>query len=56
MGQPRDRDPRSAYAIYDPDQQTWEYHRVAYEVTLVQQRMLAAGLPERHIQRISAGW
>lgn len=56
VGQPRDRDPRAAYAIYDTDQNLWEFHRVAYDIPAVQARMQAAGLPERHIQRLSAGW
>ena len=56
VGQPRDRDPRAAYAIFDTDQAVWEYRRVAYDVKDVQKRMRAAGLPERHITRPSAGW
>lgn len=56
VGQPRDRDPRAAYAIYDPEQNMWEYRRVPYDISAVQERMMAANLPERHIQRLSAGW
>lgn len=56
VGQPRDRDPRASYAIFDPDEQTWSYHRVAYDVTSVQARMHLARLPQRHIQRLSTGW
>jgi diadenosine tetraphosphatase ApaH/serine/threonine PP2A family protein phosphatase len=56
VGQPRDRDPRAAYAIYDPAESTWEYRRVAYDIPAVQERMANAGLPERHIQRLSTGW
>lgn len=56
VGQPRDRDPRSAYAIYDPDQNTWDYRRVTYNIEEVQERMKAAGLPDRHIQRLAGGW
>ncbi len=56
VGQPRDRDPRAAYAVFDPDQQTWNYRRVAYDIQSVQERMLYANLPQRHIQRLSAGW
>lgn len=56
VGQPRDRDPRAAYAIYDPDQNIWEYRRVTYDIAAVQARMFAVDLPERHIQRLSAGW
>ncbi|NMC14025.1 MAG: metallophosphoesterase [Chloroflexi bacterium] len=56
VGQPRDRDTRAAYAIYNDDDQTWDYHRVAYDIPSVQKRMEAAGLPLRHIQRLTAGW
>jgi diadenosine tetraphosphatase ApaH/serine/threonine PP2A family protein phosphatase len=55
VGQPRDRDPRAAYALYFPEEQIWEYHRVPYDVDSVQERMKAAKLPERHIQRLTAG-
>ncbi|MPM74410.1 hypothetical protein SDC9_121398 [bioreactor metagenome] len=30
-GQPRDRDPRAMYAIYDSDTATITFHRVAYD-------------------------
>ena len=56
VGQPRDRDPRASYAIYDIEQNLWEYRRVQYDIASVQKRMEAAGLPERHILRLSAGW
>lgn len=56
VGQPRDRDPRAAYAIFDNAQAVWEYRRVAYDINDVQKRMMAAGLPERHIARLAAGW
>ncbi len=56
VGQPRDRDPRAAYAIFDSQEYTWEYHRIDYDIPAVQARMKAANLPDRHIQRLSAGW
>lgn len=56
VGQPRDRDPRASYAIYDAEAQTWEYHRATYDIAAVQERMRRAGLPERHIQRLAVGW
>lgn len=56
VGQPRDRDPRAAYAIFDPDKLSWEYQRVVYDVQSVQARMMAANLPDRHIQRLISGW
>jgi diadenosine tetraphosphatase ApaH/serine/threonine PP2A family protein phosphatase len=56
VGQPRDRDPRAAFAIYDTQINSWEYRRIEYDVHAVQERMIKANLPERHIQRIAAGW
>jgi len=56
VGQPRDRDPRAAYALLDMEDYTWEWHRVAYDIPSVQERMHQAKLPERHIVRLAAGW
>ncbi|MBL8097827.1 MAG: metallophosphoesterase family protein [Anaerolineales bacterium] len=56
VGQPRDRDPRAAYAIYDTDARTWTPKRVAYNIAEVQERIRAAGLPEKHALRIGEGW
>jgi diadenosine tetraphosphatase ApaH/serine/threonine PP2A family protein phosphatase len=56
VGQPRDRDPRAAYAILDLSENTWEWHRVQYDIQRVQDQMLQENLPERHIARLSAGW
>jgi diadenosine tetraphosphatase ApaH/serine/threonine PP2A family protein phosphatase len=36
VGQPRDRDPRAAYGIYDPDLNLFEYCRVSYNINAVQ--------------------
>ncbi len=56
VGQPRDRDPRAAFALYNPDDHTWTYRRVEYDIQSVQGRMAQAGLPVRHIKRLSVGW
>ena len=56
VGQPRDRDPRAAYAIYDTDGHFWEPRRVAYNVAEVQERIRQAGLPEKQAVRIAEGW
>ena len=56
VGQPRDHNPLSSYALYDPEAQTWENHRVAYDVLSVQRRILDAGLPPRHALRLAEGW
>ena len=56
VGQPRDRDPRAAYAIINPEAKIWEPHRVAYDIKSVQKRILDAGLPPRHAERLAGGW
>lgn len=56
VGQPRDRNPLAAYAIYNPDAETWEPRRVEYDIASVQKRIRAAGLPEKHAARLTDGW
>ncbi len=56
VGQPRDYNPLASYAILDLENRTLIYRRVEYDVRAVQARMLAAGLPERHIYRLTTGY
>ncbi|MDP1546792.1 MAG: metallophosphoesterase family protein [Anaerolineales bacterium] len=56
VGQPRDRDARAAYAIYDTEARTWTPQRAEYNIAEVQERIRAAGLPEKHAVRIGEGW
>ena len=56
VGQPRDRDPRAAYAIYNSEQNVWEPRRVMYNIPEVQKRIRDANLPEKHAIRIAEGW
>jgi diadenosine tetraphosphatase ApaH/serine/threonine PP2A family protein phosphatase len=56
VGQPRDLDPRASYALLDTQALTWEPRRVAYAIADVQERILAAGLPERQAIRLVGGW
>ena len=56
VGQPRDHDPRAAYALLDTEALTWQSKRVPYDVEAVQQKILAANLPERHALRLIEGW
>ena len=55
IGQPRDGDPRAAFAIADLGQRVVEFWRVPYDVAAVQQRMRSANLPEPLIQRLTVG-
>ena len=55
VGQPRDRDPRSSYAIYDSSVSTIERYRVAYDIAKTQQKMKTEGLPLHLIDRLNHG-
>jgi predicted phosphodiesterase len=45
VGQPRDRDPRASYAIYDDEADRVFIYRVNYRVSMARRRILQAGLP-----------
>ncbi len=45
VGQPRDRDPRAGYAIYDSDQRRLYVYRANYRVAMARRRIIQAGLP-----------
>ena len=55
VGQPRDRDPRSSYVMYDADGGSVEIRRVPYPLERTQERMRAAGIPAFLIDRLGAG-
>jgi len=56
VGQPRDHDPRAAYAIFNPETNIWEPHRIEYDIYSVQKRIQDAKLPGRHALRLLKGW
>ena len=55
IGQPRNRDPRSSFAVYDTDKQTVTRYLVPYDIAAAQEKVRAAGLPERLAQRLAIG-
>lgn len=55
IGQPRDTDPRAAFAVADLEHDVVEFWRVAYDISAVQKRMRAAHLPEPLVQRLVVG-
>jgi putative phosphoesterase len=55
VGQPRDRDPRAAYAVVDLDGLTVTEHRVEYDVEAVQEAVREAGLPSGTADRLTEG-
>jgi diadenosine tetraphosphatase ApaH/serine/threonine PP2A family protein phosphatase len=56
VGQPRDRDRRASYALFDPEFETWAIKRVEYDIHATQEDMRSVDLPPRHVERLSGGW
>jgi predicted phosphodiesterase len=46
VGQPRDGDPRAAYALYEPELRVVHFRRVAYPIKLTAEKIRLAGLPD----------
>jgi diadenosine tetraphosphatase ApaH/serine/threonine PP2A family protein phosphatase len=55
VGQPRDRDPRAAYAIFDDQANLLRFRRTRYDVEKAQQRIVESGLPRGLADRLAAG-
>ena len=55
VGQPRDSDPRAAFAISDLEHETVEFWRVKYDIAAVQERMRDVDLPQPLVQRLVLG-
>lgn len=56
VGQPRDGDPRAAYALLHADGPAITFHRVAYDVTATQRRIRHRALPEFLAERLAHGY
>ncbi len=55
IGQPRDKDPRLCYAIYDMEKNTIEFIRAEYNTEKAAQDIKKQGLPERFAYRLLKG-
>ncbi|WP_256685595.1 metallophosphoesterase family protein [Halococcus qingdaonensis] len=55
VGQPRDGDPRAAYATLDLDAMNVNEHRVEYDIERVERAVSEAGLPEQIGSRLRKG-
>lgn len=55
VGQPRDRDPRAAYVIYDSKVRKIKFYRVEYDIQSAQKKILEANLPPALAERLSLG-
>lgn len=54
VGQPRDRDPRAAWALLDRG--TLSFRRTSYDIERAQASIRDAGLPEETADRLALGW
>lgn len=55
IGQPRDKNPRSSFIIYDSDKREIVFSRYEYNVKKTQKKIRAAGLPELLASRLESG-
>jgi diadenosine tetraphosphatase ApaH/serine/threonine PP2A family protein phosphatase len=55
VGQPRDGNPRACGIVLDTDRGTITFHRIAYDVSAVQRKIRAAGLPAFLADRLDIG-
>ena len=55
VGQPRDRNPKASYAIFDADERVVHFDRVAYDVQSARRKIHRAGLPPMLGDRLVVG-
>jgi predicted phosphodiesterase len=55
VGQPRDEDPRAAYAIFDNEEKKVTIKRIDYDIQTAGERIRAVGLPEALAIRLELG-
>ena len=55
VGQPRDRDPRSCFGLYDTKSGSFRWIRVEYDFSEAARHIIEAGLPAYLAERLSSG-
>ncbi|HCN09667.1 MAG TPA: hypothetical protein DIT01_17205 [Lentisphaeria bacterium] len=55
VGQPRDKDPRAACAIYETRDRSLRFVRVPYDIARTQEAMAAVDRPQHFIDRLALG-
>jgi len=55
VGQPRDGDPRAAFALFETDSATLTFHRVDYDIDTAARKIRDAGLSELFADRLFVG-
>ncbi len=56
IGQPRDRDSRGCFCLFDSEKMTVEFVRFSYNIGKTQKAILQSGLPLLLAQRLKQGW
>ncbi|HHF43147.1 MAG TPA: metallophosphoesterase, partial [Candidatus Aminicenantes bacterium] len=55
LGQPRDRNPKLSFVIYNTTTNKITFHRLSYNLSQTQSRILQAGLPSALADRLALG-
>jgi predicted phosphodiesterase len=55
VGQPRDGDWHASYCIFSPAEHLVELRRIEYDINTTQDKIVAAGLPQRLADRLAMG-
>ena len=56
VGQPRDRDPRACFCIFDTEEHSVEFVRLEYDIKKTQEEIRSKNLPAILAKRLEAGW
>ncbi len=56
VGQPRDRNPKAAFMIYDEQKSVVRWYRINYPIAAAQKRIINAGLPKVLADRLAVGF
>jgi len=55
VGQPRDRDPRASFIVYDADHKLVRFYRLDYDIEAAQKKIRKADLPHALADRLAVG-
>lgn len=55
VGQPRDRDPRASFLVYDKFNEKVDFYRTDYDMVATQEKIVEAGLPVELADRLAIG-
>ena len=55
VGQPRDRNPKAGYVLYDTEKKLVKFKRVEYDIVKASEKIIRAGLPTFNAERIRWG-